>query len=265
MSDFSTQGIVAPTPTRVGSHRLVSASDNLASDNGSNLEDLEEVPTSHSSYLRCERPVLVCTCGSVPECQIRQSHPTLPKQLDPPRPKSLSPDVSCIQMCTGGMSSIMSALDIEDSSLDSSRPRPRPHRDVDSAPIPRTFSTRGRRSRPTSRPTSPLPTSPSSDLTPGRLRGRHGPIYTLEEIRQHCSEKSCWIIAHGRVYDATTFLKYHPGGVNAILRRGGQDTSRDFDFHSAPGRAKWDKFCIGEVEGSRRTSAQWMNDGCRIS
>lgn len=36
--------------------------------------------------------------------------------------------------------------------------------------------------------------------------------YSLEEIAKHNNEESCWLVAHGYVYDATDFLNLHPAG-----------------------------------------------------
>lgn len=35
---------------------------------------------------------------------------------------------------------------------------------------------------------------------------------SLEEVAQHADKESCWFVIHGRVYDATKFVKNHPGG-----------------------------------------------------
>lgn len=46
---------------------------------------------------------------------------------------------------------------------------------------------------------------------------------SLEEIAQHCSETSCWVLLRGAVWDLTPFLKDHPGGAGAILEYAGRD------------------------------------------
>ena len=35
--------------------------------------------------------------------------------------------------------------------------------------------------------------------------------FALDECKSHMSEKSCWLIIHGKVYDVTDFLDEHPG------------------------------------------------------
>ncbi|MBS3066340.1 cytochrome b5 domain-containing protein [Candidatus Pacearchaeota archaeon] len=40
---------------------------------------------------------------------------------------------------------------------------------------------------------------------------------TLEELSKHNSEADCWVVYQNKVYDLTSWLTKHPGGVNAIL------------------------------------------------
>jgi cytochrome b involved in lipid metabolism len=43
------------------------------------------------------------------------------------------------------------------------------------------------------------------------------PVYKLEELQQHTTDKSCWLAVGGKVYDVTDFLEEHPGGYDIIL------------------------------------------------
>ena len=47
-------------------------------------------------------------------------------------------------------------------------------------------------------------------------------VYSLEDIKQHSSDKDCWIVVHGKVYDVTAFLEEHPGGYDIIVSTTGQ-------------------------------------------
>ena len=38
-----------------------------------------------------------------------------------------------------------------------------------------------------------------------------GKVFSMEEVEKHDSKESCWFVVDGRVYDATPFLKEHPG------------------------------------------------------
>jgi cytochrome b involved in lipid metabolism len=73
--------------------------------------------------------------------------------------------------------------------------------------------------------------------------------WSAEEVQSYAHDGDCWLIAHGKVYDATDFVDRHPGGP-CILKRAGQDATRDFDFHSRAGQKEWSPFCIGTLEGS---------------
>jgi nitrate reductase (NAD(P)H) len=68
--------------------------------------------------------------------------------------------------------------------------------------------------------------------------------YTLCQVRRHCTAESCWLVAHGKVYDVTAMVKRHPGGQRSILRHAGTDSTEDFDFHSKNGR----KMCAPETQ-----------------
>jgi len=40
---------------------------------------------------------------------------------------------------------------------------------------------------------------------------------SLEELSKHDSETDCWVVYQGKVYDLTSWLTKHPGGVKTIL------------------------------------------------
>lgn len=46
---------------------------------------------------------------------------------------------------------------------------------------------------------------------------------SLEECRKHTTDKSCWLVVHGKVYDVTNFLEEHPGGYDIIVTATGAD------------------------------------------
>ncbi len=78
-------------------------------------------------------------------------------------------------------------------------------------------------------------------------------LYGWEEIVQHRTEASCWVIIQNNVVDVTDFLSKHPGGVDPILQMGGRDTTNMFqaiDAHSRSDRAtnEWKKRVIGQVD-----------------
>ncbi|KAI0691914.1 FMN-dependent dehydrogenase-domain-containing protein [Cytidiella melzeri] len=57
----------------------------------------------------------------------------------------------------------------------------------------------------------------------------HAKIYTGQEVAEHSSRESCWIIVHGKVYDVTEFLPDHPGGSKIILKYAGKDATAEYE------------------------------------
>ncbi|QIW95225.1 hypothetical protein AMS68_000743 [Peltaster fructicola] len=55
-----------------------------------------------------------------------------------------------------------------------------------------------------------------------------------DEVAKHNSEKSCWVIVHGRAYDVTEFLPEHPGGQKIILKYAGKDATEAYEPIHAP-------------------------------
>ncbi len=47
-------------------------------------------------------------------------------------------------------------------------------------------------------------------------------LYTVADLKQHTTSKSCWLAIHGNVYDVTDFLEEHPGGYDIVLSSTGQ-------------------------------------------
>lgn len=42
-------------------------------------------------------------------------------------------------------------------------------------------------------------------------------VYTLADLKANATEKSCFILVHGKVYNVTSFLDEHPGGFDIII------------------------------------------------
>lgn len=59
--------------------------------------------------------------------------------------------------------------------------------------------------------------------------------FTFEEVQQHKSKESCWVILYGNVYDVTSFLPDHPGGSKIILQLAGSDATEEYDPIHPPG------------------------------
>jgi cytochrome b involved in lipid metabolism len=81
-----------------------------------------------------------------------------------------------------------------------------------------------------------------------RKRVRIENKYSYCEVRRNRNLASCWITVDSAVYDATSYLEKHPGGVTSILRHsGGINCSEHLYFHSSRGKKKWKALSIGKV------------------
>jgi len=58
-------------------------------------------------------------------------------------------------------------------------------------------------------------------------------VFTEEEVSQHYSRDSLWMIIKGNVYDITTYVPSHPGGERALLKFAGRDGTENVQFHSS--------------------------------
>ncbi|ETW87312.1 hypothetical protein HETIRDRAFT_306041 [Heterobasidion irregulare TC 32-1] len=59
--------------------------------------------------------------------------------------------------------------------------------------------------------------------------------WTLEQVAEHNTRSSCWVIIHHRVYDVTDFLLEHPGGQKVILQYAGRDATAAYEPIHPPG------------------------------
>lgn len=51
------------------------------------------------------------------------------------------------------------------------------------------------------------------------------PTFAADEVAKHSTERDCWIILHGSVYDVSPFLSDHPGGPEAVTEYAGKNSS----------------------------------------
>lgn len=71
------------------------------------------------------------------------------------------------------------------------------------------------------------------------------------EVANHNSEKDCWSIVKGNVYDLTSYIRSHPGGPNRIISICGKDGTQAFSNQhgnqGSPNRTL-DSFLIGAID-----------------
>ncbi|KAJ7110075.1 FMN-dependent dehydrogenase-domain-containing protein [Mycena epipterygia] len=54
-------------------------------------------------------------------------------------------------------------------------------------------------------------------------------MWSLEQVAEHNSPASCWVIIQNSVYDVTDFLQEHPGGAKIILKYAGRDATSAYE------------------------------------
>ncbi len=78
--------------------------------------------------------------------------------------------------------------------------------------------------------------------------------FTMEEVEKHSTENSAWIVVENRVYDATEYLKDHPGGSASIMINAGMDATEEFlAVHSVTARKMLEDMYIGDLVTSKGT------------
>ncbi|CAG82239.2 acyl-CoA dehydrogenase/oxidase [Yarrowia lipolytica] len=85
--------------------------------------------------------------------------------------------------------------------------------------------------------------------------------YTPEQVAEHNSPESLWIIIDGNVFDLTEFQKEHPGGKKILKRVAGKDATKFFHkYHDAPKimRKVGHKFKIGTLKDAEANPTRAM-------
>ncbi|KAI0065880.1 hypothetical protein BV25DRAFT_1913308 [Artomyces pyxidatus] len=53
-------------------------------------------------------------------------------------------------------------------------------------------------------------------------------LITHSELRKHVSRDSVWVLIDGEIYDTTSIIDTHPGGLGPLLKYAGQDATKAF-------------------------------------
>ena len=69
-----------------------------------------------------------------------------------------------------------------------------------------------------------------------------------EELAQHASEDSLWVVVNGNVYDLTPFYRKHPGGPDVVAEFAGKDATDRFEEagHVKANRIEMENYLVGE-------------------
>ncbi|KAL3622537.1 hypothetical protein CASFOL_033948 [Castilleja foliolosa] len=58
-------------------------------------------------------------------------------------------------------------------------------------------------------------------------------LISLNEVKQHKSEGDMWTVLKGRVYNISPYMKFHPGGVDMLMKAVGKDCTSLFNKYHA--------------------------------
>lgn len=80
----------------------------------------------------------------------------------------------------------------------------------------------------------------------------NGTTFTTTQVATHSTQGNCWIIILGKVYNVTSFISSHPGGVSAIVSRCGTDATTAFTTsaghaHSSYAYSLLPTYYVGDV------------------
>ncbi|CAN6203466.1 unnamed protein product [Urochloa humidicola] len=58
-------------------------------------------------------------------------------------------------------------------------------------------------------------------------------LISLEEVKQHKTGDCIWTVLKGRVYNIAPYMKFHPGGVDMLMKAAGKDCTALFNKYHA--------------------------------
>eukprot|EP00953_Heterococcus_sp_UTEX-ZZ885_P002475 1844-Heterococcus_DN1.PRE.5 len=92
-----------------------------------------------------------------------------------------------------------------------------------------------------------------------------GRLYSADEVASHNKRDDCWVIIDKKVYDLTSFLSQHPGGVITILVYAGRDASAVFAaIHADDAYALKASYVIGRLAESGSDHKQHVSQRPRM-
>ncbi|XP_059649132.1 cytochrome b5 domain-containing protein RLF isoform X1 [Cornus florida] len=78
-------------------------------------------------------------------------------------------------------------------------------------------------------------------------------LISLAEVKQHQTEDSMWTVLKGRVYNIAPYMRFHPGGVDLLMKAVGKDCTSLFNKYHAWVNAEFllEKCLVGTLDDSR--------------
>ncbi|KAL3516456.1 hypothetical protein ACH5RR_023358 [Cinchona calisaya] len=81
----------------------------------------------------------------------------------------------------------------------------------------------------------------------------NGRLISLNEVKQHQTEGSMWTVLKGRVYNIAPYMKFHPGGVDMLMKAVGKDCTSLFNKYHAWVNAEFllEKCLVGTLDDTQ--------------
>ncbi|CAA7399304.1 unnamed protein product [Spirodela intermedia] len=78
-------------------------------------------------------------------------------------------------------------------------------------------------------------------------------LISLDEVKQHKKEGPIWTVLKGRVYNISPYMKFHPGGVDMLMKAAGRDCTALFNKYHAWVNAEFllEKCLVGFLDESQ--------------
>lgn len=78
-------------------------------------------------------------------------------------------------------------------------------------------------------------------------------LISIDEVRKHKTEGDMWTVLKGRVYNISPYMKFHPGGVDMLMKAVGKDCTSLFNKYHAWVNAEFllEKCVVGTLDESQ--------------
>ena len=89
-----------------------------------------------------------------------------------------------------------------------------------------------------------------ASVCPGKNNDSHSTkYYSMWQFRRHNTLDSAWILVGNEIFDATPYIRSHPGGAAVILKKAGGavDCTEDMNFHSKKAQREWKRYKVGNL------------------
>lgn len=91
-------------------------------------------------------------------------------------------------------------------------------------------------------------TNTQSVNTTNTTSGNNDTVYALADVKSHSTQNDCWSVIDGKVYNLTSYVPRHPGGIDEIVKACGNDGTSLFESqpkHGASAKNQLESLQIG--------------------